>query len=59
MEFGIEKWAMWIMKSGKWHMTEGIELPNHEKNKTKPRTLGEKETYKNSGIFEADAIKYA
>ena len=30
------------MKSGKCHMTEGIELPNQEKIKT----FGEKETYK-------------
>ena len=28
MEFGIEKCAMLVMKSGKQHMTEGIELPN-------------------------------
>ena len=27
-EFDIEKCAMLIMKSGKRHMTEGIELPN-------------------------------
>ena len=30
------------MKSGKWHMTEGIELLNQEK----IRMLGEKETHK-------------
>ena len=28
MEFGIEKCSMLVMKSGKWHMTEGVELPN-------------------------------
>ena len=38
MEFGIEKCATLIMKSGKRHMTERIELPNQEK----IRTLGEK-----------------
>ena len=42
MEVGIEKYAMLIMKSGKWHMTAGMELPNQEK----VRTLGEKETHK-------------
>ena len=42
MEFGIEKWTLQIMKSGKRHMTEGIELPNQEN----IRTLGEKDTYK-------------
>ena len=37
MEFDIEKCAMLIMKSGKWHMTEGMELP-----KQKIKTLGER-----------------
>ena len=41
MEFGMKKYAMLIMKSGKWQITEEIELPNQEK----IRTLGEKETY--------------
>ena len=31
MEFAIEKFAMLIMKSGKRHMMEGLELPNQEK----------------------------
>ena len=47
MEFGIEKCAMLVMKSGKRHMTDGMELPNHDK----IRTLGKKETYKYLGIF--------
>ena len=42
MEFGIEKCAMLVTKSGKWHITEGMELPNQDK----IRTIGEKETYK-------------
>ena len=50
MEFGIEKCAMLVMKSGKRHMTDGMELPNHDK----IRTLGEEETYKYLGILEAD-----
>ena len=41
------------MKSGKWQMIEGIELPNQER----MRTLGEKETNKYLGILEADTIK--
>ena len=53
MEFGIEKCAILVMKSGKRHMTDGMELPNHDK----IRTLGEKETYKYLGILEADTIK--
>ena len=53
MEFGIEKCAMFVTKSGKRHMTDGIELPNHDKT----RTLGENETYKYLGILEADTIK--
>ena len=53
MEFGIEKYAMLVMKSGKRHMTDGMELPNHDR----IRTLEEKETYKYLGILEADTIK--
>ena len=41
------------MKSGKRHLTDGIELPNHDK----IRTLEENETYKYLGIMEADTIK--
>ena len=29
--FGIEKCAMILMKSGKRHMTDGMELPNQDK----------------------------
>ena len=53
MEFGIEKCAMLVMKSGKRHITFGMELPNHDK----IRTLGEEETYECLGILEADIIK--
>ena len=40
MEFGIEKCDMLVMKSGKRHLTDGMELPNQDK----IRMLGEKET---------------
>ena len=53
MEFGIEKCAMLVMKCGKQHITDGMELPNQDK----IRTLKEKETYKYLGILEADTIK--
>ena len=53
LEFGIEKYAMHIMKSVKGQMTEGTELPNQEKN----TTLRKKETYKYLWILEADMIK--
>ena len=53
MEFDRDKCAMLVMKSGKPHMIDGMELPNH----AKIRTLGENETYKYLGILEADAIK--
>ena len=53
MEFGIEICAILVMKSGKRHMTDGMELPNHDK----IRTLGENETYKYLGILGADTIK--
>ena len=44
---------MLVMKSGKGHPTDEIELPNQDK----IRTLGEKETYKYLGILEVDTIK--
>ena len=44
---------MLIMRRGKTHMTEGIELPNQEK----IRELEENETYIYLGILEADTIK--
>ena len=53
MEFGIEKCAMIVMKSGKRHMTVGMELPHQDK----IRTFRENETSKYLGILEADTIK--
>ena len=53
MEFGIEKCVLLVMKSGKRHLTDGIELPKQDK----VRTLAENETYKYLGILEADTIK--
>ena len=53
MEFGIEKCAMLVMKSGKQHRTDGMKLPNHDR----IRTLEEKESYKYWGILEPDTIK--
>ena len=55
MEFGIEKCAMLVMKSGKRQLTDRTELPN----KDKIKTLEENETYKYLGILEADTIKQA
>ena len=34
MEFGIEKCALFGMKSGKRHLTDGIQLPNQDKIKS-------------------------
>ena len=34
MEFGIEKCAILVMKSGKRHMIGGMEPPNHDKIRT-------------------------
>ena len=53
MECGIEKCTMLVMKSGKRHLTDRMELPNHDK----IRTLGEKDTFKYLGILEAETIK--
>ena len=44
---------MLVMKSGKRHLTDGMELPNTDT----IRTLGEKETYKYLDILEADTVK--
>ena len=53
MEFGIEKCAMLIIKSGKQQMTEGMELLNQEK----IRTPGEEKSYEYLRILEANIIK--
>ena len=50
MEFGIEKCAMLVRKSGKRHLTDGMELPNQDK----IRTLWLKETYKYLGIKQVE-----
>ena len=52
MEFSIEKFTMLVMKSGKQHIKEWVELPNQV-----IRTLRKKETYKYLGILKADTIK--
>ena len=52
-EFGIEKCAMLVMKSGKRHTTDGIELPNQDN----IRTPGENDACKYLGILEADTVK--
>ena len=53
MDFGIEKCAMLVIKSGKRYVTDGMELLNQDK----IRMRGEKETYKYLEILEADTIK--
>ena len=53
MEFGIEKCALLVMKSGRGHLTDGIELQNQDK----IRTLTENETYKYLGILKANTIE--
>ena len=53
MDIGIEKCALLIIKSGKRHITDGIELPN----KDKIGTLALNWTFKYLGISEADTIK--
>ena len=46
IEFDIEKCAMLVIKSGKRHKTNGMELPKQDK----IRTLGENETDKSLHI---------
>ena len=54
LEFGIEKCAMLVMKSGKGHITDRMELPYQDN----IRLLAENENYKYMGILEADTIKH-
>ena len=55
MEFGLEKWAMQKMKSGKKETTEGIEQPN----KKSTRTLEKKENYECLRLVEVVTRKQA
>ena len=48
IEFDIEKFAMLVMKSGKRHLTDGMEVPNQDK----IRKLITNETYKYLGVLE-------
>ena len=53
MELDIEKCVILVMKSGKRHLTDRMEIPNQDK----IRTLREKEASKYLSILEADTIK--
>ena len=53
MKFGIEKYAMRIMRTRRRQINEGMESPN----KKKIKTLGEMESYWYLGILEANTIK--
>ena len=53
MEFGIEKCAMLVMKSGKRHLKEGMKLPNLKK----LRIIGGMGTNRYLGSLEADTRK--
>ena len=55
MKFGLEKYGMFIMRSGKRQITEEIDLPNQER----IRTRRKKENDKYLRILEADTIKQA
>ena len=50
MESGIDKCALLIMKSGKRHMTAGVELPNE----AVIRTLEKKETTNTCGYWRLE-----
>ena len=54
MEFGIEKYAMVIMKSRKGHMTEGIELPYQ----VKSEPLEKRKLINTWEYWKAQAIKH-
>ena len=54
IEFRREKCATLLIKDGKRHIREEIELPNEEK----IRSLGKRKSTEYLGILEADAIKH-
>ena len=47
MESGIDKCSTLVRENVKWHMTDGMELPNQDK----IRTLGEIDANKYLGIL--------
>ena len=51
--YGMEKYTIQVMNSGKRHSTAGMELPNQDK----IRMLSEKKTYTYLDILEVDTIK--
>ena len=53
MEFGIEKCAVLVRKSGKRHLTDRMELLSQDK----IRTLGERKTDKYLDILNAETTK--
>ena len=53
MDFLAEKCAMLVMKSGKQHLMDRLELPN----KHKVRTLRKRENYKYLWTLKADTRK--
>ena len=53
MEFGKEKYATLVLKSGKRHITDGMELENQDK----ITTFREKEMCKWLGILETDTFR--
>ena len=55
MEFGIEKYAVLIMKSAQWQIMDRIEQTSQES----IRILREKENYKYLWILAADTMKQA
>ena len=53
MEFRNEKCVMLVLKSGKWRLNDGMELPTEDK----IRTLRENEPCKYLGLLKTDTIK--
>ena len=52
MQFGIDKCAILVMEKGKIVNSDGIQLPNDKLIKS----LEEGESYKYSGVLEADEV---
>ena len=59
MEFGIEKCAMLIMKSGKRQLTDGMELPNKDKIKTLETKLNSRNLIKGINTWAVTLVRYS
>ena len=59
MEFGIEKCAILVMKRGKRHLTDGMELPNQDKIRTLETKLFGRNLIKGINTWVIPLVRYS